>query len=59
MIGDDVRADVGGSQALGIRGLLVRTGKFQPRDLEGDVTPHAVLDSISALPDWWGQHVDG
>lgn len=59
MIGDDVRADVGGSQAGGIRGLLVRTGKFQPRDLEGDVTPHAVLESISALPDWWRQHVHG
>lgn len=57
MIGDDVRTDVGGSQAAGIRGLLVRTGKFQMRDLEGDVTPHAVLDSVAALPEWWRQHV--
>ena len=29
MIGDDVQGDVGGAQAAGILGLLVRTGIFQ------------------------------
>ncbi len=50
MIGDDVRADVGGAQAAGLRGALVKTGKFRPEDLEHDVRPDAVLDSIADLP---------
>jgi len=50
MVGDDVRADVGGAQAAGLRGALVRTGKFQAADLEGDVAPDAVLGSIAELP---------
>jgi len=55
MIGDDIRADVGGAQRAGLKGILVRTGKFRPRDLEGDVEPDAVLDSIADLPRWWEQ----
>ena len=53
MIGDDIDADVGGAQAAGLKGALVKTGKFRPADLEGTVQPDAVLDSIAALPDWW------
>ncbi len=53
MVGDDVRSDVGGAQAAGLTGVLVRTGKFAPSDLSGDVTPDAVLDSIADLPEWW------
>lgn len=56
MIGDDIRGDVGGAQAAGLHGILVRTGKFRPRDLESDVTPDAVLDSIADLPTWWERH---
>ena len=29
MVGDDVVSDVGGAQKAGIRGVLVRTGKFR------------------------------
>jgi phospholysine phosphohistidine inorganic pyrophosphate phosphatase len=53
MVGDDIRSDVGGAQRSGITGVLVRTGKFSPDDLEGDVTPDAVLDSVADLPAWW------
>ncbi len=53
MVGDDVRTDVGAAQRAGLTGVLVRTGKFVPSDLTGDVTPDAVLDSIADLPDWW------
>lgn len=56
MIGDDIRADIDGAQKLGIRGLLVRTGKFRPEDLSRDIHPAAVLDSFAALPQWWRQH---
>jgi HAD superfamily hydrolase (TIGR01458 family) len=52
MIGDDVNADVAGAQAAGLKGALVRTGKFRPADLDGEVRPDAVFDSISGLPAW-------
>ena len=52
MIGDDIRTDVEGAQRSGLTGVLVRTGKFTPADLDGDVTPDAVLDSIAELPEW-------
>ena len=29
MIGDDVASDVGGAQACGLLGVLVRTGKYR------------------------------
>ncbi len=53
MIGDDIRGDVGGAQQAGILGVLVRTGKFRSADLDGDVRPDVVLDSIAALPRRW------
>lgn len=53
MIGDDIAADVGGAQQCGLRGLLVRTGKFRPADLESAIEPWAVLDSIADLPRSW------
>lgn len=53
MLGDDVVSDIGGAQNAGLRGILVRTGKFTPRDLAGDLQPDAVLDSIAELPRWW------
>lgn len=53
MVGDDIRSDVEGAQRAGLTGVLVRTGKFTKADLDGDVTPDAVLDSIAELPEWW------
>jgi phospholysine phosphohistidine inorganic pyrophosphate phosphatase len=55
MMGDDVNADLGGAQSAGLKGALVKTGKFRPSDLEGPVRPDAVLDSIADLPSWWGR----
>lgn len=55
MIGDDVVGDVQGAQRAGIRGALVKTGKFRPRDLEADPIPDVVFDSIADLPEWWTQ----
>jgi len=53
MIGDDIVTDVGGAQQAGMAGMLVRTGKYRPADLAGDIRPDAVLDSIADLPGWW------
>jgi HAD superfamily hydrolase (TIGR01458 family) len=53
MVGDDVETDIAGAQAAGLKTVLVRTGKFRPRDLEGLVQPDAVLNSVADLPRWW------
>ncbi|XP_039615600.1 haloacid dehalogenase-like hydrolase domain-containing protein 2 [Polypterus senegalus] len=38
MIGDDARDDVGGAQAAGMQGILVKTGKYRQGD-EGKINP--------------------
>ena len=51
MVGDDVEADIGGAKAIGMCGVLVRTGKFRPAALrEAEPQPDAVVDSIADLP---------
>jgi HAD superfamily hydrolase (TIGR01458 family) len=53
MVGDDVESDVGGAKAIGMRGVLVRTGKFTEEGLDrADRKPDAVLDSVRDLPEW-------
>jgi phospholysine phosphohistidine inorganic pyrophosphate phosphatase len=48
MIGDDIVGDVEGAQKSGMRGLLVRTGKFQPSDEKHPVvTPDAIVDDLA------------
>ena len=49
MVGDDIVNDVSGAQAVGLRGVLVRTGKFQEADLAKG-SPDAVLGSLADLP---------
>jgi len=56
MVGDDVVGDVGGAIDAGLQGVLVRTGKFRPTDLERGIEPTTVLDSIADLPEWWREH---
>jgi phospholysine phosphohistidine inorganic pyrophosphate phosphatase len=50
VIGDDLEADVGGAQAAGCAGVLVRTGKFRPTQLEqSKISPDATLDSLAGV----------
>jgi HAD superfamily hydrolase (TIGR01458 family) len=52
MVGDDIANDVFGAQAIGMTGVLVRTGKFRPADLERtDGAPDHVIGSIADLPE--------
>ena len=44
MVGDDAEADVGGALAAGLKGVLVRTGKYRPGD-------EAALDRIRMCED--------
>jgi len=54
MVGDDIGSDVVGAQAVGISGVLVRTGKFREHDLEASATPpDHVIKTIGQLPDLW------
>jgi HAD superfamily hydrolase (TIGR01458 family) len=53
VIGDDLEADAMGGKSAGSLGILVRTGKFRPEQLDkAAVQPDDVLDSIASLPDW-------
>jgi HAD superfamily hydrolase (TIGR01458 family) len=50
-IGDDLEGDVGGAQSAGLRGVLVRTGKFREEDLvASSIRPDAVLESFADVP---------
>lgn len=60
MVGDDLHGDVLAAQAVGMTGVLVRTGKFRrdafdrwSRDLEA-AQPDHVTDSIAGLPELLG-----
>lgn len=47
MIGDDVTGDVGGAQNAGIRGILVKTGKYREGDeSKHGITPDGVVDNL-------------
>jgi HAD superfamily hydrolase (TIGR01458 family) len=48
MIGDDVEADVKGSIAAGLAGILVRTGKYRPEDDKRIDPRGTVVDDVAA-----------
>lgn len=50
MVGDDIDSDIGGAQQLGIRGCLVKTGKFRQSYLEqSTVVPDYTINSAADL----------
>jgi HAD superfamily hydrolase (TIGR01458 family) len=50
MVGDDLWSDVEGAQRAGLRGWLVRTGKFREEHLrQATVTPDRILSSVAEL----------
>lgn len=50
MVGDDIDSDVGGAQSIGIKGCLVKTGKFRQTYFDqSDVKPDYVVASIVEL----------
>lgn len=57
MVGDSVVSDVLAAQAVGLRGVLVRTGGFDEDDLaRADGRPDAVVDDVTAVPGLLGIH---
>ena len=52
MIGDDILGDVGGGQKVGMKGILVKTGKYrEDQDSQFGVNPDLTLSSIARLVD--------
>jgi HAD superfamily hydrolase (TIGR01458 family) len=51
MVGDDIGSDVLGGQAVGMTGVLVKTGKFRPSDLGGvGPAPDHIIDDVGHMP---------
>ena len=51
MIGDDIDSDIGGAQAIGMTGILVKTGKYRQDYAERSaVRPDLLLRSVADLP---------
>lgn len=57
MLGDDIRSDIDAAQQAGIKGILVKTGKYRPEDLKLGIDCYAILDSISEFPEWWSENI--
>jgi HAD superfamily hydrolase (TIGR01458 family) len=47
LVGDDAETDVRAAQRAGLRGVLVRTGKFREADLRGEPPIDVVIDSVA------------
>jgi HAD superfamily hydrolase (TIGR01458 family) len=59
IVGDDFDSDVRGGQAIGLTGVLVKTGKYRPGDLETEgPAPDHVIDDIGQLPELLGESAD-
>lgn len=53
MVGDDIDSDIGGALNTGIRGVLVKTGKYRQAYVEtSSIRPSAIIDSIANLSHW-------
>lgn len=49
MIGDDIETDVKGGMDSGLQGILVKTGKFQEKDLMKDIKPDFILEKFDQI----------
>jgi ribonucleotide monophosphatase NagD (HAD superfamily) len=50
MVGDDIDSDIGGAQRAGMKGILVRTGKYREHLVaQSAVKPDLILDSVAAI----------
>jgi len=50
MIGDDIYTDISGAQNCGLKGILVKTGKFNKNLVnKSQIVPHFILDSIADI----------
>ena len=52
MVGDDIVNDIEGAQKAGMKGVLVKTGKYR-KDLvqQSGIIPDLIIDSIASIPE--------
>jgi HAD superfamily hydrolase (TIGR01458 family) len=51
IVGDDIDADIGGGQHLGLTGILVKTGKYRQDYVDNSpVVPGLIIPSVAELP---------
>jgi HAD superfamily hydrolase (TIGR01458 family) len=51
MVGDDIESDIGGAQAAGLTGILVRTGKYREDAVRASgIDPVATVATIAEVP---------
>ncbi len=53
MVGDRVATDIIGARAAGIKSVLVKTGEFKECDLDGDVQPDYIVDSVREIENFF------
>ncbi|MFZ5979130.1 MAG: TIGR01458 family HAD-type hydrolase [Candidatus Zixiibacteriota bacterium] len=52
MVGDDIDVDIGGAQAVGMTGILVKTGKYRDEVTRKSlIKPDLIIDSVMSLRD--------
>jgi HAD superfamily hydrolase (TIGR01458 family) len=52
MIGDDIITDIGGAYHVGMKGILVKTGKYRSDTVSSAaIKPDCIIDSVSGIQD--------
>ena len=50
MVGDDIDTDIGGAQRAGLKGVLVKTGKYLPHVAsQSKITPYQTIESFNHI----------
>jgi len=49
VVGDDIESDVKGGMDAGLKGILVKTGKYTPDDLKKGIKPDLIVEDINHL----------
>lgn len=58
MVGDDIFSDIDGSQKAGMKGVLVKTGKYTRERFEkSGISPDLIINSIQELPEILHTHL--
>ena len=52
MVGDDLDGDIGGANSVGMKSVLVKTGKFRQETVDcSKIVPRYIISSVAELPD--------
>ena len=49
MVGDKITTDILGASNAGLKSALVKTGEYKETDINCDIKPHFIFDSVKDL----------